>query len=149
MKIRYYLPSDLDAVMDIWYRAWHSIDSNLQHPHPKSAWETRWSADIVPTHQVVVAEQHQEVAAFAALNQQIQPAELSQIFVDPRKQGCGLGTALLDWAKQRSPAGIVLWTLEINAGSRRFYERHGFVQTLPGVNEINQLRNIGYLWSSD
>jgi GNAT superfamily N-acetyltransferase len=44
--------------------------------------------------------------------------------VDPT--GSGVGTALLDWAKELRPEGLRLTTFESNVGARRFYDRHGF-----------------------
>ncbi len=57
---------------------------------------------------------------------QLVGAELEQLYVLPAWQGRGIGTALLNAAKARSPNGLSLWTFQQNAKARSFYERHGF-----------------------
>ncbi|CAN5472911.1 GNAT family N-acetyltransferase [soil metagenome] len=51
---------------------------------------------------------------------------IDQLYVLPRRQRAGLGTALLQIAKAANPA-LSLWTFQRNTGARRFYEKHGFV----------------------
>jgi ribosomal protein S18 acetylase RimI-like enzyme len=43
--------------------------------------------------------------------------------------GCGIGGALLGFAKRERPHGLRLWTFASNQRAQRFYERHGFVAT--------------------
>ena len=43
--------------------------------------------------------------------------------------GRGIGAGLAKLAKRQRPEGLRLWTFVSNAGTRRFYERHGFVET--------------------
>jgi hypothetical protein len=51
-------------------------------------------------------------------------------------------------AKQRSPAELQLWTFQVNAGARRFYERHGFVPVELTDGATNQERqpDVRYRW---
>lgn len=51
---------------------------------------------------------------------------IDQLYVDPLLTGRGIGTRLLDVAKQQSSHDLRLWTFASNAGAQRFYERHGF-----------------------
>ncbi len=87
-----------------------------------------------------------EILGFAALTRNLEPVELSLLYVNPHAQGAGLGSALVSWVKQHCPKGFVLSTLELNTGSRRFYERHGLVQTSGGVNAVIGLPNVSYEW---
>ena len=73
-------------------------------------------------HEVWIAENDVGVLGFAVLSSD----QLLQIHVEPAQQGRGIGTRLLDQAKERRPAGFTLWTFQKNVGARRFYERHGF-----------------------
>ena len=52
---------------------------------------------------------------------------IDQLYVSPGWTGRGLGAALVERAKQLSPAGLTLWTFQANTGAQRFYARHGFV----------------------
>lgn len=62
---------------------------------------------------------------------------VDQLYVDAGRTGRGLGTQMLQLAKQLRPAGLDLWTFQSNDRARRFYERHGFeaVATTNGDNE--------------
>ncbi len=51
---------------------------------------------------------------------------VEQLYVLAGQAGRGIGSALIDLAKRQSPAGLRLYTFQINDGARRFYERHGF-----------------------
>ncbi len=55
-------------------------------------------------------------------------AEIYAIYVLPDVQGQGIGAVLLDAAIAQLDAAVVrLWCAAANHGSRRFYERRGFV----------------------
>ena len=87
--------------------------------------ETRaWNRDVVfATQQVLVAEDE----AGAILGYLAREGDwLMHLYVSPGSQGQGIGTALLEAAKARSPGGLRLWVFQPNAGAIRFYERHGF-----------------------
>ena len=60
----------------------------------------------------------------------------------------GIGTQLLDHAKQLQPDGLDLWAFRSNTGARRFYERHGFVAVAftEGDNEEGE-PDVRYHWS--
>ena len=53
-------------------------------------------------------------------------AWIDQLYVDPSHTGHGIGSRLIDWAKEGAPGELNLWTFRSNVGARRFYERHGF-----------------------
>ena len=87
--------------------------------------ETRaWNRDVVfATQQVLVAEDEAgEILGYLAR----EGDWLMHLYVSPGSQGQGIGTALLEAAKARSPGGLRLWVFQPNAGAIRFYERHGF-----------------------
>jgi GNAT superfamily N-acetyltransferase len=73
---------------------------------------------------------------------------IEQLYVLPEAQGRGLGSELLDVAKQAS-ARLQLWTFQRNAPARRFYEARGFAlveQTDGARNEENE-PDARYLWT--
>lgn len=73
---------------------------------------------------------------------------IEQLYVLPEAQGRGIGTALLDVARQAS-ARLQLWTFQRNARARRFYEARGFAlveQTDGSCNEENE-PDARYLWT--
>lgn len=58
------------------------------------------------------------------------PIELERIYVDADHQGRGIGAtlmqAVIDYAKSQGHGTIWLGVWEMNAGARKFYEKHGF-----------------------
>jgi GNAT superfamily N-acetyltransferase len=144
LLIRKYCAADMDTIMDIWYQGWHSIDSKLVHPHSKTEWRDRWVAQITPKHDIAVAESDNEILGFVTLN--LETSELSQLFTRLPEQSRGVGTALINWAKNRCPRGINLFTLEINYRSREFYAKHGFRETGFSTNAISGLPTVRYEW---
>lgn len=65
---------------------------------------------------------------------------VEQLYVHPQRTGEGPGTLLVDLAKERRPDGLELWTFQANAGARRFYRRHGFVEVEWGDGTGNEQR---------
>jgi SAM-dependent methyltransferase/GNAT superfamily N-acetyltransferase len=74
--------------------------------------------------------------------------ELDQLYVRPGWWRRGIGSRLVELAKGRSPDGLALWTLQVNAGARRFYERHGFAVVRLTGGEGNEERqpDVRYGW---
>jgi GNAT superfamily N-acetyltransferase len=74
---------------------------------------------------------------------------IDQLYVDPMRTGNGLGSALIDFAKERSPEALDLWTFRSNHGARRFYERHGFI-VVGSTEDDNEERApaLHYRWSA-
>jgi ribosomal protein S18 acetylase RimI-like enzyme len=73
--------------------------------------------------------------------------ELEQLYVSPRWQGRGFGSALLDKAKALSPARLLLWTFQRNEKARAFYEARGFrgIAQTDGENEEKE-PDVRYEW---
>ena len=76
---------------------------------------------VLPQNQVWVAEVGDQVAGFVAFAN----GWINHLYVAPEFQARGLGTRLLDVAKQASVA-LQLWVFQVNAPAIRFYERRGF-----------------------
>ena len=55
----------------------------------------------------------------------IDKAEILELYVDHFFQGQGVGSELIEYAKENYPVSF-LWTIEKNTDAIRFYEAHGF-----------------------
>ena len=78
----------------------------------------------------------------------VKPGELDQLYVRPDRLGEGIGRRLLELAREQSPDGLTLYTFQVNARARRFYERNGFVAEWFGdglANEEGQ-PDVRYAW---
>ncbi|WP_407170476.1 GNAT family N-acetyltransferase [Bradyrhizobium sp. ORS 111] len=73
---------------------------------------------------------------------------IEQLYVLPAAQGRGIGSALLEIAKQEAHR-LQLWTFQRNARARRFYEARGFVVVEETDGSRNEERepDIRYLWT--
>ena len=76
---------------------------------------------------------------------------LDQLYLAPEWTGRGIGSRLVELAKQRRPAGLDLFTFQVNDGARRFYERHGFTAIWFGDGSENEegQPDLRYAWRPD
>ena len=87
-----------------------------------------WVAGVlVPSGGVTVVEMHGRVVGVMATANSAQVSWVNQMAVDPVLVNHGIGTLLLAHAVRTLALPIRLYTFQANTGSRRFYERHGFI----------------------
>lgn len=74
-------------------------------------------------------------------------AVLEKLYVEPAEQNRGVGTALLDTAKELRPEELYLWVFQKNP-ARRLYERHGFelVKLTDGADNMEREPDALYVW---
>ena len=72
---------------------------------------------------------------------------IEQLYVLPAFHGRGIGTELLDIAKDASER-LELWTFQRNAPARRFYEARGFrmVEATDGARNEEREPDARYVW---
>jgi GNAT superfamily N-acetyltransferase len=139
--------ADAAAAADVYIRARHAAAGTGAIPpmaHDEDDTRRYWRDALVPKVEVWLAEDAGDVVAVMALDGEW----LDQLYVAPGRTSAGIGTALLDLAKERRPAGLRLWAFQSNTGARRFYERHGFVEidSTDGDNE-EHAPDVLYAWS--
>ena len=74
---------------------------------------------------------------------------LEKLYVEPAEQNRGVGSALLDKAKELRPDELYLWVFQKNEGARRLYERHGFkvVKLTDGAENMEREPDALYRWA--
>ncbi|HHF2906218.1 TPA: GNAT family N-acetyltransferase [Vibrio diabolicus] len=72
--------------------------------------------------------------------------EISQLYVSPKFQGQGIGSYLLNLAKQCSNGSLVLRTFEVNAKAQSFYKQHGFTFQIGSSDNEEGLRDLVCKW---
>lgn len=105
------------------------------------------SSIVIPVQDTWVAEtEAREIAAMMS----VENGWISQLYVDPEWNGLGIGSAMIQLAKDRNPNGLQLWTFESNIGARRFYERHGFIEVerTDGSSNEEHAPDIRYVWTA-
>jgi GNAT superfamily N-acetyltransferase len=143
ITIRPATSSDAAAVADVYLASFHATyDFPLAHTDD----EVRgWIGDVVGSGGTWVAiEPLGAVVGMMA----IEPGVLDQLYVRPDRLGEGIGRRLLDVARDRSPDGLTLYTFQVNARARRFYERNGFVADWFGDGSANEegQPDVRYVW---
>ncbi|MCX6430165.1 MAG: GNAT family N-acetyltransferase [Actinobacteria bacterium] len=78
----------------------------------------------------------------------LEPGWIDQLYIRPDKVGNGIGSLLVQRAKELMPTGIKLWTFQSNVRAQNFYERHGFVaiEKTDGQNNQERSPDICYEW---
>jgi GNAT superfamily N-acetyltransferase len=76
---------------------------------------------VLPSERVLVAREGAKVVGFISVNQ----AWLNHLYIAPGHWGVGLGTKLLDTARDDIDY-LQLWVFQRNARARNFYSSHGF-----------------------
>lgn len=136
--------SDADAIADVWLAAFRETYS---FPPAHTDAEVReWvRSGLLPRTETWVVEADGAVVAFMSLRGE----GVEQLYVRQPWTGRGIGSRLLARAQERRSEGLELWTFQVNAGARRFYERHGFVvaeMTDGAANEERQ-PDVRYVWA--
>jgi putative acetyltransferase len=120
--LRPYRDDDLEAVLDVWYRASLIAHSFLSEEFLEAE-QHQIAEEFLPVSETTVAEADGRVVGFLSLI----GTEVGGIFVDPEYQGRGIGRTLMDDAR-RARTHLELGVFEDNLLGRRFYDAYGFLQ---------------------
>jgi ribosomal protein S18 acetylase RimI-like enzyme len=109
-------------------------------PSPHSAASIHaWVATVLmPSGAVVLAQIDAQVLGMMATETQDGYSWITQMAVDPKNVGNGIGSALLAHAIATLRRPIRLYTFAQNSGARRFYERAGFTAIAFSSGETNE-----------
>ncbi|KAB1650503.1 GNAT family N-acetyltransferase [Pseudoclavibacter endophyticus] len=123
----------------------HDFNSEFQTPTPSAdEFATRFRVLLGRDDVLVLLAQHGNTPAigFALLTLRPTPygdgplAQLEELYVRPALRDAGIGSALLraaiDDVVRRGAIELHINVDEIDTDTRRFYERHGFVNIQPG-----------------
>lgn len=145
--IREFHEDDFDAVTRLWRAAREVTFPEFMRNHPHTFEEDcDYFRNVVMTNNDVwVMDVDGRVAGFIAIAGDF----VDQLYIHPDFQRRGLGKELLDFAKARSPEHVWLYTLQVNANGRAFYEKNGFVAVRFGVSPPPESEpDVEYHWRS-
>jgi ribosomal protein S18 acetylase RimI-like enzyme len=141
LHIRGFEPDDLRELVPMWRQSFeHGV--GIVDPNPIAAQVAYFHEQVLPTHAVRVALDGDRLVGFCASNAEW----VSQLHVRVEYIGQGIGSRLLDVAKQHSAGGLWLYTFARNTNARRFYERRGVVAVAFGFEPVWQLDDVKYRW---
>lgn len=134
--IRKFQEFDLKNVMRLWY------EGNLEaHDFiDQSYWDRNLSyvKRIIPQVEVYVYEINGQVVGFVGIDE----GYIAGLFVDKEFRGCGVGSKLMDYVKERYDF-FTLHVFENNYGAVTFYENRGLLKKEESIHE--DLGEVEYL----
>jgi GNAT superfamily N-acetyltransferase len=128
----------------LWLRSFSAALPTVRRAHTDDEVRAWFREVVVPGRETWVAA----VDVYAIGLMVLDGEELDQLYLDPGWRGHGVGDRLVDLAKARRPSGLSLWTFQVNAPARRFYERHGFaaVEWTGGEHNEEGEPDVRYVW---
>lgn len=134
--------TDIDDVMEIWKQ------ENIKAHNfiPKEYWEDNYRLvkEALPHAEIYVYLIEERIAGFIGLNSHY----IEGIFVDTNYQCGGIGTALLNKAKEdRNHLTLNVYKQNINAIN--FYQKNGFIITGQNIDKATDETEYTMNWNSD
>ena len=148
MKIRRAREDEIEALTHLFIRARNEMDYLPRVPEEAAV---PIAARIREHEEVWVAEEDGRLFGFlgieASRNLGGAPV-LEKIYVEPAEQNRGVGSALLEKAKELRPDELYLWVFQKNP-ARKLYERHGFrlVKLTAGADNMEREPDALYRWA--
>ena len=143
------LPATLEPFDSIWlvelismWRASFEYGVGIIDPHPLEAQHRYFLDDVLPHNDVRLALVGGQLVGFVAASR----VSIAQLHVQVDFHRRGIGTQMLDWAKNQSTGSLWLYTFARNKGAQGFYENRGFVAIDRGFEPTWQLDDIKYQW---
>ena len=150
MDLRLLREEDIEEVIAIWH-------DSRKETHTEIGIETESGVTLEDSEQIFrehiasrceiwVVQRSRKLLGFLA----IRGSYIDRMYVRPGAQRRGVGTALLEKARELSPAGLGLHTHQANHRARDFYEKRGFHPIRFGVSPPPESEpDVEYWWRPD
>lgn len=139
MKIRGYRNEDLKKIEEIWLKgnkeAHAFVSEEFFFGHLPMLRE------LMPKVTVLVSEEEDTVTGFLGM----EDGYILGLFVDPMKQGQGIGRKLLQEAKRKTDT-LTLKAFVKNERAVAFYKREGFTQASIEIDEATGEEEVIFVW---
>jgi GNAT superfamily N-acetyltransferase len=145
--VRDYLDADFDELVEKWHQtnlvSYPYVPTHQEHSLEDARQFFRDA--VLPECRVWVAERMCQPMGLLALCD----SWIRQLTVFPSYQRQGVGTALLQKARECSPGQLRLFTFQRNNAARAFYERNGFLAVAFGVSPAPESEpDVEYRWQA-
>jgi len=145
IEIRAIEESDVEATVRMWRRSREGVQPELEARLNYSPEDdlSFFTGTLLKDCRVWLAIAKTRPVGLLAINGD----SVEQLYIDPIEQRRGIGTALLNFAKEKSPTRLQLHTHQVNVGARTFYETHGFRAVKFGVSPAPENEpDVRYEW---
>jgi GNAT superfamily N-acetyltransferase len=133
---------DTVELVGMW-RASFEWGVGVTDPHPVDEQTAFLLERVVPSHRVLVAHDESGIVGFLAATED----SVGQLYVRVDRTGRGVGSALLQIAKEQSSGHLWLYTFARNHRALAFYNRHDFVEVARGFEPTWQLEDVRMEWT--
>ena len=142
---------DADAIADVFLRSRKELVACAPLAHPDEAVRQWVRERIIPPGRTTVALAEGRVIGFLTVSSDAETSWIDHLYLLPAWVGRGIGTRLLDLARQQLPPPVRLYTFQGNQRARRFYESRGFTAIAFGDGSQNEEKcpDVLYEWRSD
>jgi GNAT superfamily N-acetyltransferase len=145
LTLRNYVEGDFDDLVARWHETnLVSFRYNAEQQKHTLADARRFFRDkLLPACEVWVAMHSDHLQGVLAL----EAPWIRHFAIFPPHQRRGIGTALLQKAREVSPVELRLFTFQRNKAARAFYEKHGFAAVAFGVSPAPESEpDVEYRW---
>jgi ribosomal protein S18 acetylase RimI-like enzyme len=138
-----YLPKYGRELVQMWRDSFEQA-LGIRDPHAFEEQRRFLDHELIQSHSVVIVLEKDagKVVGFLAATTD----KISQLYVHVDYQHQGIGTQLVNIAKENSNGRLRLFTFERNKNAQRFYEYHGFKIVARGFEKSWQLPDIEFEW---
>jgi GNAT superfamily N-acetyltransferase len=142
IHLEHFRPEHAHELVRMWRESFeHGV--GIKDPHPIEEQERYLAEVVAKTNAIRVAFLEGMMVGFVAAS----PDSIAQCYVRKGFHRRGIGSRLVEWAKQQSRGSLWLYTFERNAIARAFYERHGFRIVARGHEPSWDLDDLRYEWT--
>lgn len=138
--IRKFENIDIDDVMQIWQNENIKVHNFI----PKEYWESNYEyvKKLLPNSEIYVYIENDKIEGFIGINENY----IEGIFVNGNYQNKGIGTALLNKAKEEKEK-LTLNVYEKNRKAIKFYEKNGFKIVKEAVDKETNEKEYRMIWN--
>lgn len=140
--------ADASAIAEVYLRSRKELVACAPLVHSDENVREWIRAKLIPKGNVTVATVNSVVVGFVALSPGSECNWIEHLYVSPDYLRCGIGSGLLDHARNELKPPIRLYTFQCNDVARRFYEHHGFKAIAFADGSLNEENcpDILYEW---
>ena len=145
LDIQEYIQANFDAVTILWRIAREKSLPEFQRKKGHFFYEDveYFRNKVLLRNKVYVVEKNEYPIAFMAMENDF----IDQLYVHPDHWRQGVGEMLLNFAKEKFPEHLWLYTLQVNFNARAFYEKNGFAAERFGFSDPPENEpDVEYHW---